>query len=158
MQGTEPPIERRLSSLQLGVRVGVVACTAAACLIGAARLDDAVAVFDFYADANDAATFSDRTYPGIEWMPGGSAVMDDARLWMPEAASYRVVHGPGEAAARRTRSLRHFLLALFLPRRQTEHEAARWVFCYDCAPFVLGPRYEVLSDTGQGFLFARRTR
>ena len=74
--------------------------------------------------------------------------MDDARLWMPETASYRVVHGPGATAAQRTStSLRHFLLALFLPRRQTEHETARWVFCYDCAPSVLGPQYEILSDS-----------
>ena len=82
--------------------------------------------------------------------------MDDARLWMPETARYRVVHGPGETAAQRTLSLRQFLLALFLPRRQTEHPNARWVFCYDCAPSVLGPQYEVLSDSGQRFLFARR--
>ncbi len=139
------------SSLQLGVRVGVVACAAAACLIGAGRLDDAVAVFDFHADANDAATYSDRTYPGIEWLPGGAAVMEDARLWMPETRRYRVVHrSRPDCGADGRRSLRHFLLALFLPRRETEHETARWVFCYDCTPSVLGPRYEVLSDSGRG--------
>jgi hypothetical protein len=148
--------ERRVSARQIVVRVGVVACAAAACLIGAGRLDDAIAVFDFQADANERSTFNDRTYPGIEWLPDGADVMDDARLWMPETATYQVVHGPGDSAVRRTRSLRHFLLALFLPRRPTQLESARWVFCYSCTPSFLGPQYEVLSDSGRGFLFARR--
>jgi hypothetical protein len=145
-----------VSALQVAVRVGVVACVAAACLVGAGRLDDATAVFDFHADANTAATFSERTYPDIEWLVGGATVMEDARLWMPEDATYRVVHGPGTVGERRSDSLRFFLRVLLMPRRQTQLESAPWVFCHDCTPSQLGTGYEVLSDSGQGFLFARR--
>lgn len=145
-----------MSALKVAVRVGVVACVAAACLVGAGRLDDAIAVFDFHADANMAATFSERTYPDIEWLVGGATVMEDARLWMPEDARYRVVHGAGPLGARRAESLRFFLRVLLMPRRQTQLESAPWVFCHDCTPSLLGTGYEVLSDSGHGFLFARR--
>jgi hypothetical protein len=144
-----------MAALQLAVRVGVVACVAAACLVGAGRLDDAVAVFDFQADANSAATFSERSYPAVEWLEGGAQVFEDARLWMPENAAYRVVAGPRSVEAQLS-SLRFFLLVLLLPRNQTELETARWVFCHGCTRSSLGPGYEVLSDSGHGFLFARR--
>jgi hypothetical protein len=143
-----------VSALQVAVRVGVVACVAAACLLGAGGLDDAVGVFDFQADANVGATFNERTYPDIEWLAGGARVMEDARLWMPEDATYRVIHGPRFSAERRSGSLRVFLLVLLLPRSQTQLESAPWVFCHGCTPSMLGPEYEVLSDSGHGFLFA----
>jgi len=145
-----------MSASKVAARLGVVACVAAGCLLAAGRLDDAVAVFDFRADANAAATFNERTYPDIEWLPGGARIMEDARLWMPEGTRYGVIHGPGPIAARRASSLRYFLLVLLLPRSQTQLESVPWVFCYDCAPSMLGPEFEVLSDSGQGFLFARR--
>ena len=142
--------------MRIAVRVGVVACIAAACLLGAGRLDNAVAVFDFRADENVAATFSERTYPGVEWLVGGQRVMEDARLWMPEDAAYRVIEGPGSSSAR-ARSLRFFLFVLLQPRDQAKLESAPWVFCFGCTPSTLGTEYEVLSDSGHGFLFARRT-
>ena len=55
--------ERRGPAMKTAVRVGIVACVTAACLMSAGRLDDALAVFDFRADTNDAATFNERTYP-----------------------------------------------------------------------------------------------
>ena len=122
--------------------------------MGAGRLDDAVAVFDFRADANDAATFNERTYPEIEWLPAGARVMEDARLWMPADATYRVIAGPHTPPSR-SRSLRTFLFVLLMPRRQTQLESASWVFCQGCTPATLGPGYDVLSDSGHGFLFAR---
>jgi hypothetical protein len=139
----------------MGVRVGVVSCVAAACLIGAANLDDAVAVFDFQADANHAATFSLRTYPDILELPGGAKVMEDARLWMSTDAAYRVVDGPLPTTLSR-QSLRTFLVVLLMPRRQTRADSAVWTFCFRCSPSTLGPEYEILSDSGHGFLFARR--
>ena len=144
-----------MSALQRAVRIGVVACVSAACLLGAGHLDDAVAVFDYRADLNAAATFNQRTYPEIDFLPGGAEVMEDARLWMPDDASYRVVNGP-EGSAYRASSLRTFLLVLLMPRSKTLVESAPWVFCYGCSPSTLGPDYEVLSDSGHGFLFARR--
>ena len=145
-----------MSRLQIVVRVGVVASVAATCLAAAGQLDDAVAVFDYHADANALATFNQRTYPEIEFIPGGAEVMEDARLWMPDDARYRVVDGP-DALVSRAGSLRTFLTVLLMPREQTQVETTPWVFCYGCSPSTLGPEYETLSDSGHGFLFARRT-
>jgi hypothetical protein len=141
--------------LQTAVRVGVVACVASACVIGAGRLDTAVAVFDFQADANDAATYALRTYPGIEWLDDGARVIEDSRLWMPEDASYRVVEGP-RSVEDRAGSLRFFLLVLLQPREQTVRRSTPWAFCYGCTRATLERGYEVLSDSGDGFLFVRR--
>jgi hypothetical protein len=137
------------------LRVGVVACVAAACLLGGGRLDDAVAVFDFQADTNVAATFDQRTYPEIVELPGSPRVFEDARLWMPEDATYRVVDGP-RAQAVLAGSVRTFLDVLLMPRTRTQRESEPWVFCYGCTRSTLGSRYEVLSDSGHGLLFARR--
>jgi hypothetical protein len=142
--------------LHIVIRLGVVACVSAACLLGAGRLDDTVAVFDYRADLNAAATFNERTYPEIEFLPGGAKVMEDARLWMPKEARYRVVNGP-DGSAYRASSLRTFLFVLLMPRGQTQVESAQWAFCFGCMQSTLGPEYEVLSDSGHGFLFARRT-
>jgi hypothetical protein len=143
-------------TLRIAVRVGVVACVAAACVLAVSRLDDAVAVFDFQADTNAAATFTERTYPDVDGLPGGRRVMEDARLWMPEDATYRVVDGP-LAVEVTSISLLTFLDVLLMPRRRTQLESSPWTFCYGCTPSTLGAEYEVLSDSGQGFLFARRS-
>jgi hypothetical protein len=137
------------------VRLGVVLCVALAGLTAAARLDDTIAVFDFGADANSAQTFDERTYPASPWVAGANAVIEDARLWMPEDATYRVVHGPMLTRTQYSGFGRHFLLGFLLPRRQIASESARWAFCYGCEPTTLGPRFEVLSDSGDGFLFGR---
>lgn len=144
-----------VSALQIAVRIGVVACVAAACLLAAGRLDNTLAVFDYRADTNAAATFNERTYPEIEFLPGWARVIEDARLWMPENASYQVLSEPN-TPPRRSGPLRTFLLVLLTPREQTRDGAAPWAFCFDCAPSMLNPEYEILSDSGHGFLFARR--
>ena len=144
-----------MSALQIAVRVGVIACVGAACLLGAGKLDNTVAVFDYRADTNAAATFNERTYPEIEFLPGWARVLEDARLWMPEDAEYGVLDGPN-TPSRRSGPLRTFLRVLLTPREQTRVGAATWAFCFDCRPFTLGPEYEILSDSGHGFLFARR--
>jgi hypothetical protein len=137
-------------------RSGVVACVAVFCLVGAGRLDDTVAIFDFRADAHAVATYRDRTYPEHPWVAGSAKVMEDARLWMPEDAEYRVVQGREQAIAESSGYGRHFLRTLLLPRTQTESESAPWVFCYACTPETLGMEYEVLSGPDDGLLFARR--
>jgi hypothetical protein len=141
----------------LVVRIGVVATVAVACLLGAGRLDNAVAVFDFRADENHASTFTERTYPEIDTLPGGARVLEDARLWMPEDAAYRVVYGRPELE-QRFGNVAYFLFLLMWPRAPVEDESAPWAFCYGCTPSTLDRGHEVLSDSGQGFLFARRTR
>jgi hypothetical protein len=144
-----------VSALRIAARVGVVACVAAAGLLGVSKLDDAVAVFDFQADSNGAATFSDRTYPELDGLPDAARILEDARLWMPEDSAYRVVDGPSAVDVTAI-SLRTFLDVLLMPRRRTQLESAPWTFCYGCTPATLGPEYEVLSATANGLLFARR--
>ncbi len=144
-----------MTALQLVIRAGVVACVGLACLLGAGRLDDAVAVFDFHADANDLATFTERTYPEIDSLPGARPVLEDARLWMPEDASYRVVFGR-DSLERRFANVRYFLFLLLWPRSQAALEPSPWLFCYRCTRSTLGDDYAVLSDSGRGLLFARR--
>ena len=144
-----------VSALQSAVRVGVVACVAAASLLGAGKLDDTVAVFDYRADINAEATYNERTYPEIEFLPGWARVMEDARLWMPENASYDVLVEPN-TPRRRSGPLRTFLLVLLTPREQIRGDAAApWAFCFECTPSMLR-EYEILSESEHGFLFARR--
>jgi hypothetical protein len=145
-----------MRALRTLVRVGVVACVAAAGLLGAGRLDEAVAVFDFQADTNVALNFNQRAYPEIEGLPGWTSVLEDARLWMPEDVTYRVIDGPREHVETSLGSLRTYLGVLLMPRRETQLQSARWVFCYGCTRSTLGPEYEVLSASGYGLLFARR--
>ena len=140
---------------RIAARAGVVACVGAACILGVGKLDNAVAVFDYQADANVAAGFNERTYPTIAELPEGAKVFEDARLWMPEHATYRVVEGPLSTQLNRG-SLRTFLTVLLMPRRETRLESAPWVFCYGCTRSTLGTDYDVLSDSGKGFQFARR--
>ena len=137
----------------LAVRVGVVLCVAAAGYIGAARLDDTVAVFDFRADLNAAVSYRDRTYLPGRGLAGSWRVLEDARLWMPRDASYRVVEGPA-AGLETHRYARFFLLGLLLPRRQTESASAPFVFCYGCTRATLGPHVQVLSRSSD-LLFGR---
>lgn len=144
-----------MSALQIAIRGGVVACVVGAGLLGVTKLDNALAVFDFQADANVAATFNDRTYPELDGLPGAARVLEDARLWMPEDASYRIVDGP-TAVEKTAVSLRTYLDVLLMPRERTQVESVPWSFCYGCGRATLGPDYEVLSDSGEGLLFARR--
>jgi hypothetical protein len=138
-------------------RLGVVACVALAGLTAAGRLDDTIAVFDFVADANAGRSYTERTYPGVAWVAGSSAVLEEARLRMPKDATYRVVEGPAFGSAKYSGFGRYFLLGLLLPRRQVDDESAEWAFCYGCDEATLGDRFEVLSDSGDGFLFGRMT-
>ena len=142
--------------LQTAIRVGVVACVGVACFLGAGRLDDAVAIFDFRADLHASESFRERMYPASSWVAGNASVIEDARLWMPEGAEYRVLHGPDFSLSESSGYGRYFLLGLLLPRTQTDSESAPWLFCYGCLPSSVAPGYEVLSDSESGFLFARR--
>ncbi len=137
------------------LRLGVVICVAVTAMTAAGRLDDTIAVFDFVADANAQRSYTERTYPELSWVAGSSTVLEEARLRMPKDATYRVVEGPKVDNARYSGFGRYFLLGLLLPRRQVDDESAEWVFCYGCDASTLGDRFEVLSDSGDGFLFGR---
>ncbi len=137
-------------------RLGVVACVGVAAVVGAGRLDEVIGIFDYRADLSGGWTFRERTYPDSTWVAGSAQVMDDARLWMPEDAEYRVIEGRKLSIHESSGYGDHFLRTLLLPRVQTTSPDAPWVFCYACTQATLGDGYEVLSESGDGFLFARR--
>lgn len=139
------------------LRLGVVACVAAACATTAARFDDVLGLYDLHADTNSASTYDQRahTYPG--WSAAGGRVLEDARLWMPEDATYRVVLGTEFDEVRSEDFTRHMLLWYLLPRRPTASRSAKWVFCYGCDDAVL-EEVRVLSSAEGGPVFGRLLR
>lgn len=137
----------------LVARLGVVVCVAVAAYVGAARLDDTIAVFDFRADLNASLTYRDRTYLPGQGLAGDWRVLEDARLWMPPEATYRVVEERG-VGQETQRYARFFLLGLLLPRRQVDSAKAEYAFCYGCTSETLGQRFQVLSRSSD-VLFGR---
>jgi hypothetical protein len=135
------------------VRAGVVVCVLVAAFAGLARLDETLGLFDWRADRNASLTYLDREYGDRGWALD-RWVIEDARLWMPEDASYGIVLGPrwdnldGQVAA-------DFLKYFLLPRREESADRAPWVFCYGCDVAQLDPRFEVLSRGRAGILFGR---
>ena len=135
------------------IRLGVVACVVVAVVAGATKFDDTLGVYDLRADQNSSFDYAERTYPSENAL-GSARVVEDARLWMPRNATYRVVVGPNPRT-KEWRFARYFLLGFLFPRRQTESKSASWVFCYGCDASTLGERFRVLSDGGNGVLFGR---
>jgi len=136
------------------IRFGVVLCVGLAlAVVIAGAYRDALEGSDFWADRHSGSDYATRSVPN-ETAIGSKQVAEDARLWMPEDATYRIVaspdlEGPLEWAAP------DFLAGFLLPRRQTDSEDAEWVFCYLCDTAELGDQFETLSDGGNGVLFGR---
>jgi hypothetical protein len=139
------------------LRVGVVVCLAVACVLSLVRLDDVLGLYDYRADRNASLAYRDRLYGEPFNIVGSQKVVEEAGLWMPDDATYRVVVGPDlKAPSGLTAVLAPaFLEFLLLPRTQTREASATWVFCYGCDRRELGGRYEVLSDGGNGITFGR---
>ena len=138
--------------------VGVVACLAVAVALVVTKLDDALGLFDQRADTNASFGYEQRahTYPG--WSPAAGRVLEDARLWMPEDAYYRVVETPGFDEAVSADFSRDLLLGFLLPRRPTDSESAEWIICYGCVDGSLGGEFELLSGVEGGPSFGRLRR
>jgi hypothetical protein len=132
------------------IRVGVITCAVVVAASGLGRLDETLGLFDYRADRNAGLTYLDREYGDRGWAPN-RRVIDDARLWMPEDATYRIILGPrwdnldGTVAA-------DFLRYFLLPRRDTDSSSAQWVFCYACDRSELDG-FEVLSKGRAGISF-----
>jgi len=140
-------------------RLGVVLCVALAALSAVLKYDDTLGLFDERADENASLGYLERRYGDLEAVYGESVdvagarrVLEEGRFWIPEKASYRVVVGPH--SDRETRVVARLVLRnMLLPRR--ESKSSSWVFCYGCDVSVLGSRFEVLADGGNGVLFGR---
>jgi len=143
------------SWLQVVRRLGVVVCIAAAVATAALELEDALGVFDGRADANSEQTYSQRTHTHPEWSPAAGRVLENARLWMPESARYRLVFGPAFDRHRSSDFSYLLLVDFLLPRRPSTSDSAPWVFCYGCDEHTLGDRFKILSRTAGGPWFGR---
>jgi hypothetical protein len=104
---------------------------------------------------NAALSYIERSVPPADAV-GSSKVAEDARLWMPQNARYRVVIGPNLSGPLPW-STPEFLTTFLLPRRQTGSADARWIFCVHCSRSQLNP-IDVLSDSGDGIVFGRVNR
>lgn len=137
------------------VRLGVVACVVTAGAFGLIRLNDALGLLDARADRNASLDYTARTYLS-DHVLGSARVVEDARLWMPNDVTYRVVVGPN-ALTTDQRFAHLFLLGLMFPRRQSDSKSAPFVLCFECDKTSLGSHFDVLSDNGHGLTFGRVT-
>lgn len=141
----------------LVVALGVVTCVGIAIAVSVLKLHNVLGVFDARADNQASFGYAERAHTYEGWSPAGGEVLEDARLWMPENARYRVVFAPGYDRRGSQDFTRDLLLAFLLPRRPTTSENAKWLFCYGCDAKTLGERYEVLASVPGGPTFGRLT-
>ncbi|HXG76902.1 MAG TPA: hypothetical protein VNJ53_10060 [Gaiellaceae bacterium] len=108
------------------------------------------------ARAHLATPYLDRLYLEPFRLVGDPRVIEDARLWMPEEATYRVVTGPNVRLRKPATLESAIALVRFhlMPRRLVAGPAG-WVLCYGCRRSLLGDRFQVLSDGGNGVVFGR---
>ncbi|MGH3134098.1 MAG: hypothetical protein ACRDNY_10245 [Gaiellaceae bacterium] len=134
------------------IRAGVVLSVVALAASGFTRLDETLGLFDYRADRNAGLAYLDREYGDRGWAPD-RRVIEDARLWMPPDATYRIALGrkwdnlDGTVAA-------DFLRYFLMPRMDTESVSAPWVFCYGC-DLSGQDGFEVLSEGRDGIRFGR---
>lgn len=133
--------------------MAVVLCVGAAAVAGVIKLDDALGVYDSAADRNASFGYRELVFPEPV-VAGSGKVLEDARLSMPDDASYRVVRGRRYAETGYSYWAQYFLNGYLLPRRQTTSDRARWIFCFGCSAATLG-RLRILSDEGDGLVFGR---
>jgi hypothetical protein len=135
-------------------RVGVVFCvvlTLAVCVRW--LFHDALPGQDNWASLNSSENYNERTFPSDEFI-GSGHVAEDARLWMPSHASYRVLVGEKYENSAWGFAAPNFLEGFLFPRRRVDL-SARWVFCLGCEVASLGAGFHVLSDGGNGVVFGR---
>jgi len=135
------------------VRLGVVICVVVATIVAVTAFPDALDGSARWADRNSALDYRSRSVPYQEAV-GSQQVVEDARLWMPEDATYRIVNAPDLQGPLQW-AAPDFLAGFLLPRRQTESTDTPWVFCFSCDVSALGEDFEVLSDDDSGVIFGR---
>jgi hypothetical protein len=135
----------------LPVRVGVVFCIGLTLVTAVWRLfDDALPGQDHWATVNSSQTYVQRTFPTDEFI-GSAHVAEDARLWMPRDATYRVVVGEKYKFTPWSWAAPNFLAGFLFPRRRDESGATPWIVCLGCEQKPAA----VLSDGQNGVSFGR---
>jgi len=135
---------------QLVARAGVAFCVVLTLAVSLRWLfHDALPGQDHWASLNSGQTYAQRTFPSDEFI-GSGHVAEDARLWMPRDATYRIVVGSKDENSAWGFAAPHFLEGFLFPRHRVD-AAAPWELCLGCDASQL----EVLSDGGNGVLFGR---
>ena len=135
-------------------RVGVVVCVVLTVAVTLRWfVHDALPGQDHWASLNSSQTYAERTFPADEFI-GSGRVAEAARLWMPRAATYRVLVGPKYENTPWGWAAPNFLAGFLFPRKRDDANAA-WVLCLGCDVSGLGARFHVLSDGGNGVVFGR---
>jgi len=139
-------------------RLGAALCAGVTLLVGVWWLfDDALPGQDVWASLNSGQTYMERTFPPDEFI-GSGRVAEDARLWMPRDARYRVVVGSQYENTPWGWAAPNFLEGFLFPHKQAESGPTTWVFCLGCDVAALGEGFERLSDGGNGVVFGRVAR
>ena len=90
------------------------------------------------ASRNAAANFDDWELGGANALGAKTDVLNEARGWIPENGSYRLLVGPSSTDIDFRNYARYFLM----PRRPARD--ARWVLCYECDLSRLGSDLHVV--------------
>jgi hypothetical protein len=124
---------------------------AAAVIASAAQLDHTFGVVDWRADQNAGRGYLERTYGVGSDRIGSRRIVEDARLWMPKDAKYRILVGPKPALSQRGLGVASDFLRFFLLPR-LESQDAPWILCFDCNVAKLRDGFRQLSkDNGLSF-------
>ena len=143
-----------LGSVRNLARIGVIACVVLTLAVTLRWLfHDALPGQDHWASLNSSETYAQRTFPADEFI-GSGHVAEDARLWMPRSATYRVLVGSKYAGSPWDWAAPNFLAGFLFPRKRDDAHA-RWVLCLGCDVSSLGSGFHTLSDGGNGVVFGR---
>jgi hypothetical protein len=135
-------------------RIGVVVCVFLTLAVTIRWLfHDALPGQNHWASLNASQTYAERTFPSDEFI-GSGHVAEDARLWMPRNATYRVFVGEKYQNTPWGWAAPNFLAGFLLPRVRDDSNG-RWVICLGCDSDALGKRFHVLSNGGNGVVFGR---
>lgn len=136
-------------------RLGALVCAALTLAVGLRWLfHDALPGQNYWASLNSSQSYAARTFPSDEFI-GSGRVAEDARLWMPRDAAYRIVVGAKYGNTPWGWAAPNFLAGFLFPRHRDDSAASRWVFCLGCDVSALGGHFAVLSDGGNGVVFGR---
>jgi len=143
-----------LGSARNLARIGVIACVVLTLAVTLRWLfHDALPGQDHWASLNSSQTYAERTFPPDEFI-GSGHVAEDARLWMPRSATYRVLVGSKYQNTPWGWAAPNFLAGFLFPRKRDDVKA-QWVLCLGCDVSSLGSGFQVLSDGGNGVVFGR---
>lgn len=147
------PTLRRLNSSD-GVRLGVVLCVLAAVGFGLVYYVRAIDRLGEQARSNAALNYDDRDVGGGNSLIVDKVVLYEARAYIPEDGTYRVVTGPDvENATELTEPyVDQFVRSFLMPRRPAAD--ARWIICFGCNRAELG-RADIVWDDHRGIAIAR---